>query len=118
MRQLRGALVDVLDQDYIRTARANGLPTRSIIGKHALKNAAVPATTILGIQIAYLLGGTFIMERIFAINGLGQYALNAVVKKDLPVIQGVVLVFALTFVVMNLLVDVVYAFLNPKVRLQ
>jgi peptide/nickel transport system permease protein len=117
MRQLRGALADVLDQDYIRTARANGLRTRSVVGKHALKNAAIPATTVLGIQIAYLLGGTFIMERIFAINGLGQYALNGVVKKDLPVIQGVVLVFALTFVLMNLLVDVVYALLNPKVRL-
>ena len=76
----------------------------------------VTATTVLGIQIAYLLGGTFIMERIFAINGLGQYALNGVVKKDLPVIQGVVLVFAVTFVLMNLLVDVLQLLIDPRLR--
>ena len=117
MRQLRGAFIDTLDQDYIRTARANGLPSRSIIGKHALKNAAMPAVTVLGIQIAYALGGTVVMERIFDLPGLGQYALGAIGNADIPVLQGVVIVFALTFVLMNLVVDVAYAFLNPKVRL-
>jgi peptide/nickel transport system permease protein len=117
MRQLRGAMIDTLDQDYIRTARANGLSSRSIIGKHALKNAAMPAVTVLGIQIAYALGGTVVMERIFSLPGLGQYALSAIDNADIPVLQGVVVVFALTFVFMNLLVDIIYAFLNPKVRL-
>ncbi len=117
MRQLRGAMIDTLDQDYIRTARANGLKARSIVGKHALKNAAMPAVTVLGIQIAYALGGTVVMERIFSLPGLGQYALSAIDHADIPVLQGVVVVFALTFVLMNLAVDVVYALLNPKVRL-
>jgi peptide/nickel transport system permease protein len=117
MRQLRGAMIDTMDQDYIRTAQANGLKSRSVIGKHALKNAAMPAVTVLGIQIAYALGGTVVMERIFSLPGLGQYALSAIDNADIPVLQGVVMVFALTFVAMNLLVDIVYGFLNPKVRL-
>ena len=117
MRQLRGAIIDTLDQDYIRTARANGLPSRSIIGKHTLKNAAMPAVTVLGIQIAYMLGGTVVMERIFDLPGLGQYALGAIGNADVPVLQGVVIVFAVTFVLMNLVVDIAYAFLNPKIRL-
>jgi peptide/nickel transport system permease protein len=117
MRQLRGAFIDTLDQDYIRTAHANGLKPRSITLKHAFKNAAMPAVTVLGIQIAYALGGTVVMERIFSLPGLGQYALSAIDNADIPVLQGVVMVFALTFVFMNLLVDIVYAFLNPKVRL-
>ena len=116
-RQLRGALIDVLDQDYIRTARAMGIRGRAVIGKHALKNAAMPVVTILGIQIAYLLGGTVIMEQIFSIPGLGAFMLQAITNRDLPIIQGVVLVIAATFIVMNLVVDVVYGFLNPKVRL-
>jgi peptide/nickel transport system permease protein len=116
-RQVRGALVDVLDQDYIRTARSKGLAGRVVIGKHALKNAALPALTVLGIQFSYLLGGTVIVESIFSIPGLGQYVTNAITGRDLPVIQGVVLTMAVVFVVMNLLVDVLYAVVNPKVRL-
>ncbi len=115
-RQLRGALVDVLDADYIRTAKAKGLRNLSVVGKHAMKNAAMPATTVLGIQIAYLLGGTVIMEQIFGISGMGSYALRALGKRDLPVIQGVALLTALIFVLMNLLVDLAYGWLNPKVR--
>ena len=116
-RQLRGSLIDVLDQDYIRTAEAKGLHRRSVIGKHALKNAAMPVVTILGIQFAYLLGGTVILEQIFSIPGMGQYLVQAIVTHDLPVIQGVTLVVAVTFVLLNLLVDVSYGFLNPKVRI-
>jgi peptide/nickel transport system permease protein len=116
-RQLRGALVDVLDQDYIRTAAAVGLPGWLIVGKHALKNAAIAPVTIIGIQFAYLLGGTVILEYIFSIPGLGLYFFDALNGKDLPVIQGVTIVIALTFVVLNLAVDVLYAYINPKVRL-
>lgn len=116
-RQLRGALADELDSDYARTARAKGLRPRRVTMKHALKNAAMPAVTVLGIQIAYALGGTVIMEQIFGIPGMGSYALQALGNRDLPVIQGVVMLTAVIFVVMNLVVDVVYAYLNPKVRL-
>jgi len=116
-RQVRGALVDVLDQDYIRTARSKGLSSRSVIGKHAMKNAAMPAITVLGIQFAYLLGGTVIIESIFSIPGLGTYIVSAISGRDLPVIQGTVLMMAVIFVLLNLLVDVLYAVVNPKVRL-
>lgn len=116
-RQLRGALIDVLDQDYIRTAGAKGLPEWRIVLKHALKNAAIAPVTVAGIQFAYLLGGTVILEYIFSIPGLGLYFFDALNGKDLPVIQGVTLVVALTFVLLNLGVDVLYAYINPKVRL-
>lgn len=116
-RQVRGELINTLDQDYIRTARAKGIQSRSVIGKHALKNALSPAVTVIGIQFGYLLGGTFIIEQIFSLPGIGTYTLQAIAAKDLPVIQGVVLVTATSFVVVNLLVDLTYGLLNPKVRL-
>ena len=115
-RQVRGALIDVLDQDYIRTARSLGVPERQVIGRLALKNALTPAMTIIGIQFAYLLGGTVIIEQIFSIPGLGSLILQAIDSKDLPVIQGVVLLNAVVFVAVNLLVDNGYGLLNPKVR--
>ncbi|HET7523840.1 MAG TPA: ABC transporter permease, partial [Acidimicrobiales bacterium] len=115
-RQVRGALIDVLDQDYIRTARSAGVPERQVIFRLALKNALTPAMTIVGIQFAYLLGGTVIIEQIFSIPGMGSLMLQAIDTKDLPVIQGVVLLTAVIFVVVNLAVDVAYGFLNPKVR--
>ena len=116
-RQVRGALVDTLDQDYMRTAVAKGLGPRAVIGKHALKNALSPAVTVIGIQFGYLLGGTIIIEQIFSLPGIGEYILQAISLKDLPVIQGVVLVTAAAFVIINLMVDVMYGYLNPKVRL-
>jgi peptide/nickel transport system permease protein len=116
-RQLRGGFIDVLDQDYIRTASAKGLPSRRIILKHALKNASLAPVTILGIQFAYLLGGTVILEQIFSIPGLGQYFYLGLFNRDVPVIQGFTLVVALGFILLNLAVDVFYAYLNPKVRL-
>lgn len=116
-RQVRGALIDTLDQDYVRTARSKGLPGHRVVGKHALKNAAMPAITVLGIQFAYLLGGTVIIETIFTIPGLGTYVVSAISGRDLPVIQGTVLMMAVIFVVINLVVDILYAVVNPKVRL-
>jgi peptide/nickel transport system permease protein len=116
-RQVRGAMIDTLDQDYMRTALAKGLGPRSVIGKHALKNALSPAVTVIGISFGYLLGGTVIIEQIFSLPGIGTYVLEAISVKDLPPIQGVVLVTAVAFVLINLVVDIVYGFLNPKVRL-
>lgn len=115
-RQLRGSMIDVLDQDYMRTARAMGLRKRRIIYKYALKNAGTPVLTLVGIQFAYLMGGTFIIEQIFSIPGLGSYILNAIDAKNVPVIQGVVLMVAVIFVVVNLVVDVAYGYLTPKAR--
>lgn len=116
-RQVRGSLIDTLQQDYMRTATAKGLARRTVIGKHALKNALSPVLTIVGIQYGYLLGGTFIIESIFSLPGLGAYMLKAISTKDVPVIQGVVLLTATAFIVINLVVDILYAYLNPKVRL-
>lgn len=116
-RQVRGALIDTLDQDYMRTAVAKGLTGRKVIGKHALKNALSPAVTVVGIQFGYLLGGTLIIEQIFSLPGIGVYVIQAIQEKDIPEIQGVVLVVATAFVIINLIVDVLYGYLNPKVRL-
>lgn len=116
-RQVRGAMIDALEQDYIRTAESKGLRRRSVVFKHALKNASLAPVTVLGIGFAYMLGGSVIIERIFTLPGMGQYFFQSLFNKDLPVIQGVVLLSALIFVLLNLLVDVLYAYLNPKVRL-
>lgn len=116
-RQLRTALVGVLDQDYIRTAHAKGLRGRVVVFKHALKNATAPVVTIMGAQIALLVGGTVIIERMFAIPGLGNVAVEAVTRRDMPIIQGAVLVSAVIVQLVNLVCDVINAYLNPKVRL-
>lgn len=115
-RQLRGSIIGVLQQDYVRTARAKGLRSRMVIGKHVLKNASVPLVTVLGLQITALLGGAVLVEQVFGVPGLGQVAINAVTTRDVPVIQGIVLVAVLVAVVSNLLVDLAYGYLNPKVR--
>ncbi len=115
-RQLRGAMVDVMNMDYIRTARAKGLPWRRVVLKHGLKNAAIPMVTVLGLQANYLLGGTVIVEQIFGMPGLGQLAVASVFTRDLPMIQGVVIVAVFVAVFVNLLVDISYGYFNPKVR--
>jgi peptide/nickel transport system permease protein len=115
-RQLRGALLDVLDSNYVRTGWAKGGSPRWVIGKHALKNAAIPAVTVLGLQTSALLGSSVIVEQIFSIPGLGTYLIRAIQSQDLPVIQGVVVFFVLMNVLINLLVDLTYGYLNPKVR--
>jgi peptide/nickel transport system permease protein len=116
-RQLRGSVIDAMEQDYVRTARAKGLKHRRVVLKHALKNAAMVPVTVLGLQFAYTLGGTVVLERIFAFNGMGGYYFTALDLKDVPIIQGVTLLVAVTFVLVNLFVDVLYAYLNPRVRL-
>lgn len=115
-RQLRGALIDVLDQDYVRTARAKGLHEIVVVGKHTMKNALVPVLTVLGMQISHLLGGAIIIESIFGMPGLGSLAIQSVLSRDLPVIQGIVVLFTLVIVGANLLVDMSYGYVNPKVR--
>lgn len=115
-RQLRGELADVMQRSYVRTAWAKGGSARLVVGKHALKNAAIPAVTVLGLQLGALIGGTVILEQIFSIPGLGTYLLQAVTTSDMPVIMGVTTVFVLVFVTMSLLVDISYGLLNPKVR--
>jgi peptide/nickel transport system permease protein len=115
-RQVRGSIIDVVGSAYVRTAWATGLSPTRVIGKHALKNAAIPAVTQLGLQFSVLLGGSAIIERLFSIPGLGSLLLNALYSKDLPVIQGVVITFVIIFVALNLLLDIVYGYLNPKIR--
>ncbi|HLG67130.1 MAG TPA: ABC transporter permease [Acidimicrobiales bacterium] len=115
-RQLRGALIDVLDANYIRTAWAKGASRRVVVLRHALKNAAIPAVTVFGVQVGYLLGGAVIIEQIFSIPGIGTYMLNGITSHDLPVVQGVALVFVVFQMAMSLLVDLSYGYLNPKVR--
>jgi peptide/nickel transport system permease protein len=116
-RQMRGALADTMGTDHIRTAWAKGLPASRVVGKHAFKNAATPVITIIGLQLAYLLGGTIITEQIFSIPGIGLWMITGIQKRDLPIIQGGVVVLALIVLVVNMLVDLAYAAVNPRVRL-
>jgi len=116
MRQLRAALVDELDTNHIRTAWAIGGAAPRVVGRHGLKNASSPAITILGLQIAGLVGGAVLVEQIFGIQGIGFYLLSAITQADIPVIQGCVLVLAILQILMSLAVDITYALLNPKVR--
>ncbi|MFS3129289.1 ABC transporter permease [Nocardioides sp. Bht2] len=115
-RQLRASVADTMQQDYMRTALAKGISTPARIVKHSMRNAMMPVVTVLGMQIAYLLGGTAVVEAVFGIPGLGDFAVQAVLARDLPAIQGVVLFAVLVTVAMSLLVDLSYGFLNPKVR--
>ena len=115
-RQLRGAMIDVLRTDYVRTATAAGLRQRTVMLRMALKNAASPVLTVIGLQVTFLLGGSAIVERMFNIPGLGSLAIDAVLSRDLPVIQGVVIVAVVVSVLVNLVVDIAYGVLNPKVR--
>jgi peptide/nickel transport system permease protein len=117
-RQLRSSVISVMQQDYIRTATAKGLRRRTVVLKHLLKNASIPAVTSLGLQVPLLLSGTVIIEGLFSLNGVGQYVISAVLLRDLPVVQAVVLLSATIVVLTNLLVDVSYGYLNPKTRLQ
>jgi peptide/nickel transport system permease protein len=116
IRQLRQALIDVLGSAYVRTAWAKGAGPTRVVGKHALKNAAIPATTVLAVGFANVLGGTVIIEQIFSMRGMGSYFLEAVVYRDIPVLLGVTMVFVIGFMVVVLLLDIVYGLLNPRVR--
>ena len=117
-RQLRASLIDTLDTRYVRTAWAKGAGTSRVMLKHALKNAAIPVITVIGLQVGFLLGGTVIIEQIFSIPGLGPYFIRAVTSFDVPAIQGVAIVFVLVTVTLSLLVDISYGFLDPRVRVE
>jgi len=116
MRLTRGMLLEVLRQDYVRTAWAKGLRERVVVLKHSLKNALIPVVTVLGLQVAAIAGGAVIIEWIFGIPGMGQFLVEAIVQRDYPVIQGVNLVIVGIIVVTNLSVDLVYAVLDPRIR--
>jgi peptide/nickel transport system permease protein len=116
MRMLRSTLLEVLRQDYIRTARAKGVRERVVLYTHALKNAFIPVLTVIGIQIGHLLGGAVIIEEVFSLPGIGRFLLNGIYQRDYPVVQGGVLFVALVFSLVNLLVDVLYAWLDPRIR--
>lgn len=115
-RITRATMLEVLSQDYIRTARAKGLGGRSVLFLHALKNAAVPIVTVIGIGVALLIGGAVVTESVFAIPGLGRLTIDAIVRRDYPVIQGIVLMFSFVYVLVNLGIDLVYTALDPRIR--
>ena len=115
-RVTRATMLDVLSQDYVRTARAKGLAQRNILFVHALKNAAVPIVTVIGIGIALLIGGAVVTETVFAIPGLGRLTVDAILRRDYPVIQGVVLLFSFIYVLVNLAIDLFYTILDPRIR--
>lgn len=115
-RQVRGAVVDTLEQDFIMTSNASGLSRRSVIVKHALKNSAVPIVTVFGLQLGRILGSAVVVEKVFAIPGFGTLAYSSVLQRDLPTVQGVVLVSAVAVLAVNLLVDLSYPYFNPKLR--
>jgi peptide/nickel transport system permease protein len=116
MRLTRGMLLEVLRQDYVRTAWAKGLRERAVVLKHSLKNALIPVVTVLGLQVAAVAGGAVVIEWIFGIPGMGQFLVDAIVQRDYPVIQGVNLVIVTVVVMTNLAVDVAYAVLDPRIR--
>jgi peptide/nickel transport system permease protein len=115
-RITRASVLEVLSQDYIRTAHAKGVAQLRVLGRHALKNAAVPIVTIIGIGVALLIGGVVVTESVFAIPGLGRLTVDAILHRDYPVIQGIILVFSAVCVLINLLVDLSYTVLNPRIR--
>ncbi len=116
-RITRSSMLEVLNQDYIRTARAKGLSERVVIFKHALRNALLPVVTIIGLQVGGLLGGAFIIENVFAWHGIGELGVNAIRWKDFTITQGIILISAGTYVIVNLVVDILYKYINPRVRL-
>jgi peptide/nickel transport system permease protein len=117
-QQVRGAVIDVLRQDFVRTLRARGISPRSVLFRHALRNAATPALTVLSLQFIALLGGAVVIEKVFAIPGLGTLTINAALQGDVPVLMGVVVTLVVLVVIVNLVIDIVSGFVNPKVRVQ
>ncbi len=116
-RMTRSSMLDVIGQDYIRTARAKGVKERIVIYRHALKNALIPVVTVVGLQFGGLLGGAVLTETVFAVNGMGKLIIDSIMARDFPVVQGTILVVALLFVFVNLLVDIAYRFLNKRIDL-
>ena len=115
-RLTRASLLQVIREDYIRTARAKGLAERTVVTRHALKNSLIPVVTVIGPMFAALITGTFVAETIFGIPGLGKYFVNSITNRDYPVIMGTILLYAILLVIANLVVDVLYGFLDPRIR--
>ena len=118
IRSLRASLLNVLESDYITTARSKGLPERRVLIRHALRNAVISTVTILGVNIGYLVGGTLVIEQVFALPGVGQLMINSIFQRDFPVVQGVTLAFAILVVIVYLLTDIVHSMLDPRVRFE
>src|SRR5262245_33613256 len=116
VRMTRSSMLEVLCQDFVKVARAKGLPACCLLLRHALRNALIPIVTVIGLQMGYLLGGVVITEQIFGLPGLGWTLLNGVYQRDYPVVQASIMLFAVTFVVINLLVDLLYTYLDPRIR--
>jgi ABC-type dipeptide/oligopeptide/nickel transport system permease component len=116
MRQVRASLIEVMGEDYITVARAKGLSEGTVIRVHALKNAMIPVITVIGLQVGRLFGGTVVVETIFAFPGMGRLAADSIFFRDFPALQGVVLVMALAVLVCNLMTDVLYAYVDPRIR--
>lgn len=116
MRMTRSSLLEVMRQDYVRTARAKGLAERVVVIGHALRNSLIPIITVIGAQIGYLLGGAIVTEEVFTLPGIGRLVLNAVYQRDYPLVQGTILFIALVFMLTNLIVDLLYGFLDPRIR--
>ena len=115
-RMTRATMLEVIHQDYIRTARAKGLFEKSIILSHTLRNAMIPVITVIGLQLGALLGGAVLTETIFSWPGIGSYTVDAIMKSDYPVVQGAVMFIAVIFVIVNLIVDIIYAFIDPRIK--
>jgi peptide/nickel transport system permease protein len=116
MRMTRSSLLDVLRHDHVRTARAKGLTERLVVGRHAFRNAMIPIITVIGVQVGYLLGGAVVTEEVFTLPGVGRLVLNAVYERDYPLVQGTILFIAVLFMLSNLLVDLLYAYFDPRIR--
>jgi len=116
IRSLRASLLEVLESEYVTTARSKGLPESRVLVRHALRNAVISTVTVLGVNIGYLVGGTLVIEQVYALPGIGQLMINSIFQRDFPVVQAVTLVFSIMVVLVYLLSDVVHAMLDPRVR--
>ncbi|MFB6185961.1 MAG: ABC transporter permease, partial [Halobacteriaceae archaeon] len=115
-RMIRNSMLEVINKDYIRTARAFGLPERTVIIKHVLRNGFIPVITLLGLQIAFMVNGAVVIEKVFAWPGMGRLLINAINARNIRMIQGITLVVAVGIVFVNLIVDIIYAFIDPRIR--
>jgi peptide/nickel transport system permease protein len=115
-RLVRASLLEVLKMEYVITARAKGLGENLVILKHALKNALIPTVTVIGLQVGFLIGGAIVIETVFAVPGIGSFGIDAIIKRDYPQVQAFVLVGALVFVLANLIVDVLYVVIDPRIQ--
>jgi peptide/nickel transport system permease protein len=117
VRYVRTTLLEVLQQDYVRTGRSKGLADRTVVVRHALPNALIPVVTVIGLQVPLLVGGTVVLEQIFSVPGMGSYLLSSIQQRDYPVVQAIVLLTAVVVVLCNLVVDMAYAILDPRIDL-